>query len=217
MDPWCIMKTRHPLAWLFRSCLVGALGLGGCASLSESECQNANWHIIGYEDGAAGRPAARLGEHREACSDYGISPDLQAYRRGRDEGLREFCQPRRAYQLGRNGGAYPHACTGELEQGLLAAYRDGRELHELESEIGSIRRTLQRKENELRHIEQTQASHQAEIVRPDTSGSRRVQLLSETWDLVKRKDVIAEEIDDLNAQIDAKRLDLSDLQSATRY
>ena len=211
------MKIHALPSWLFRSCLVGTLALGGCASLSENECQTANWRLIGYEDGAAGRPAARLGEHREACSDYGITPDLQAYRRGRDEGLREYCQPRRAYQLGRHGSAYPHACTGELENGLLAAYRDGKELHTLESEIGAMQRTVQRKENELRRIEQTRASHQAEIVGPKTSGSRRVQLLSETWDLVKRKNTIEEEIVELNAEIDVKRSSLNDLQATTRY
>ena len=29
-----------------------ALALGGCASLSESECADADWEQIGYRDGA---------------------------------------------------------------------------------------------------------------------------------------------------------------------
>ncbi len=215
------MKLLTSRVWLYRSCLVsalaGAMVLSGCGSLSEKECHNANWHMIGYEDGAAGRPAARLGEHREACSEYGITPDLQAYRRGRGEGLREYCQPRRAYQLGRNGSGYPHACPAELEDALRTAYRDGRKIHELESEIGGIQRTLQRKENELRHIEKTQISHQAEIIGPNTSGSRRVQLLAETWDLVKRKDAVEDEIYELESRIGTRREDLGELISTTQY
>jgi hypothetical protein len=215
------MKIHTSRVWLYRSCIVsalaGAMVLGGCGSLSEKECHSADWHMIGYEDGAAGRPAARLGEHREACSDYGITPDLQAYRRGRDEGLREYCQPRRAYQLGRNGSGYPHACPAELEDALRTAYRDGRKLYEVESEINGMQRSLQRKENELQHIEKTQISHQTEIIGPNTSGARRVQLLAETWDLVKRKDAVEDEIYELESKIDSKRESLGEMQSATRY
>lgn len=215
------MKLLTSRVWFYRSCLVsavaGAMVLSGCGSLSEKECHNADWHMFGYEDGAAGRPAARIGQHREACSDYGITPDLQAYRRGREEGLREYCQPRRAYQLGRNGSGYPHACPTELEGALRTAYREGRKIHEVESEINGIQRTLQRKENELQHIEKTQISHQTEIIGPKTSAPRRVQLLAETWDLVKRKDAVEDEIYELQSRVDARREDLSALISTTQY
>ncbi len=193
------------------------MAVSGCASLSEEECHSADWHLIGYEDGAAGRTAARLGEHREACSDYGITPDLQAYRRGRDEGLREYCQPRRAYQLGRSGQGYPHACPTELQEGLQTAYRDGRSIYEVATEVSGIQRTLQSKQNELKRIQQTQVSNAAEVASPGVSSTRRVQLLANTWELAQRKNAVEDEIAELNDRLEIRREDLNRLQSETRY
>jgi hypothetical protein len=44
----------------------------GCATLSESECEAADWRIIGLEDGAAGKPISQIGKHRKACAEYGV-------------------------------------------------------------------------------------------------------------------------------------------------
>ena len=48
----------------------------------------------------AGRSGEQIGRHRKACAEYGITPGLDAYRAGRAEGLREFCQPNNGYRAG---------------------------------------------------------------------------------------------------------------------
>ena len=65
-----------------------AIVMQGCASMSGQECMVADWQAIGYEDGVRGSTADRIGNHRKACAKHGIAPDLQAYQKGRDAGLR---------------------------------------------------------------------------------------------------------------------------------
>jgi hypothetical protein len=45
----------------------------GCATLGKEECLNADWFTIGFEDGARGYPASRIGDHREACAKHGVT------------------------------------------------------------------------------------------------------------------------------------------------
>jgi len=64
-----------------RSCLLLLLlGLNGCATLNEKECINGDWRTIGLEDGLRGEKANRIGQHREACAEYAIKIDIDAYR-----------------------------------------------------------------------------------------------------------------------------------------
>ena len=63
--------------------------LGACAAkMSKDECRTVDWRTVGYEDGVAGQPGDRIGEHRRACAEYGVTPDLTAYLAGRTAGLR---------------------------------------------------------------------------------------------------------------------------------
>jgi len=69
----------------FRDIFLICLCLGfttGCSTLSQEECLVADWQLIGREDGAVGRDASYIGNHRKACADYGIVPDLQEYQHG---------------------------------------------------------------------------------------------------------------------------------------
>ena len=44
---------------------AAVLLLQGCAStMNENECVHVDWRTVGYEDGARGEPADRLGQHR---------------------------------------------------------------------------------------------------------------------------------------------------------
>ncbi|MGH8166717.1 MAG: DUF2799 domain-containing protein, partial [Woeseiaceae bacterium] len=108
---------------------IAILALSGCASMSGDECAMSDWHTIGFEDGSRGYTADRLGDHRKACAKHGVAPDFQAYQAGRDEGLQEFCQPSRAFNLGANGGHYNGVCNSSLEPQFLDAYRSGYHLY----------------------------------------------------------------------------------------
>lgn len=52
--------------------------VSSCASLSKDECVNADWRLIGYEDGSNGAGRVRIGQHRKACADHGVVPKTSA-------------------------------------------------------------------------------------------------------------------------------------------
>lgn len=119
--------------------LCGAvLFLAGCATLDESECQNANWYAIGLEDGAQGRALEQIGKHRRACADHGIQPDPERYALGRNEGLKSFCTYERGLRLGRAGTAYHGVCPEPLAREFLAGYDRGREIHDLKKKLEAV-------------------------------------------------------------------------------
>lgn len=125
------------------------LALGGCATLSESECVRGDWYSIGARDGGSGYTPDRLSYHDKACAKHGMGVDVHAYHAGHAEGLRHFCVPPRAFTLGRDGSTYHRQCPPEAEEFFLPAYALGREAHaieqtlkELESEITSLRKEI---------------------------------------------------------------------------
>jgi hypothetical protein len=118
----------------------------GCASLSKSECLNADWQDIGVRDGANGQPEEYLIRHSTACAKVGVTPDRERWLAGREQGLERFCTPQRAYQIGEYGGSFDAAiCRNFDQERLFDAYNKGRDVNRLAGEIGSL-------DNEIRDI-----------------------------------------------------------------
>jgi hypothetical protein len=138
------MKNRSLLRVF--AALAVLSSLGGCASLSKSECLNANWEDIGTRDGANGHPEEYLIQHSTACAKVGVAPDRGAWLRGREVGLERFCTPHRAYQLGEYGSSFETGiCRNFDQERLQDAYEKGRDVHRRSDELSSI-------DNEIRSI-----------------------------------------------------------------
>ncbi len=127
--------------------------LSSCATLSENECLSADWHVIGYEDGMKGYSGERIGEHRRACADYGIVPNLNTYKLGLDEGLVGYCTPRNGYVKGKRGYKYTGVCPAHLEAGFIEGYEAGREIYFVNVEIDDLKRELHAKEERRNSID----------------------------------------------------------------
>ena len=120
--------------------------LGACASLSKSECLNANWEDIGTRDGANGQPEEYLIQQSTACAKVGVAPDRGAWLHGREIGLERFCAPHRVYQLGEYGSSFDAGiCRNFDQERLTDAYEKGRDVHRRSDELSSI-------DNEIRNI-----------------------------------------------------------------
>lgn len=85
--------------------------LGGCASISKSDCEAANWSDNGYRDGANGESRSILADYANECAGHGLGIDRDAYLAAYETGLNEFCAPGRAFTQGRSGAELPNVCA----------------------------------------------------------------------------------------------------------
>ena len=107
---------------------VIALTFTACSTMNKSECLTANWKNIGYGDGAGGYKATRLAKHRSACAEHGVTPNMQAYNNGRNQGLKQYCIKSTAYNLGVSGSGYNGVCSKHKERSFLSAYNNGKKV-----------------------------------------------------------------------------------------
>jgi len=174
--------------------LAGLTALSGCASMSEEECLVSDWQAVGFEDGSRGYTADHFGEHRKACAKHGVAPDFAAYRAGHREGLRDYCQPSRGFNLGAAGGHYNGMCESDLEPQFLDAYHSGEQLYSLRSNVNATNYDINSRKKEIARLEGLIRDKQAALISPETSTEDRVMILADLKD-------ISEDIGQLEAEI----------------
>lgn len=125
--------------------LVASHLLSGCATMSEAECNAADWGIRGEDDGREGRPAGTVNDHAKACAEYGIVPDTASYRAGWEQGITVYCTRDNGFRRGVQGDIYERSCPLETEAEFVTAYRAGKRIHDQEV-------VLIRLESELREV-----------------------------------------------------------------
>jgi hypothetical protein len=172
-------------------------GLSGCATMSGDECMTSDWSAIGYEDGARGYTTDRLANRRKACAKHGVTPDFAAYQSGRDQGLVEYCQPSRGFNVGSNGGRYNGVCSVNLEADFLDAYNTGHHLYSLRSRVNRANSSIKSKEHELDEIEDSLLQNGIDIIASETTQEERILLLADMKDMAERTGQLEAEIKDL--------------------
>jgi hypothetical protein len=172
-------------------------GLSGCATMSGDECMTSDWSAIGYEDGARGYTTDRLANRRKACAKHGVTPDFAAYQSGRDQGLVEYCQPSRGFNVGSNGGRYNGVCSVNLEADFLDAYNTGHHLYSLRSSVNRANSSIKSKEHELDEIEDALLQNGIDIIASETTQEERILLLADMKNMAERTGQLEAEIKDL--------------------
>lgn len=189
----------------------------GCATMSEDECMTGDWHAIGFEDGARGYTADRIGQYRKDCADHGVRPDLAAYRQGREEGLRDFCTPQNGYNMGSSGRSYAGVCPSDLEYDFSAAYADGRRLHDLRSRVSGADYKIASRQRQIDELETQIDANEKAIIADGTENLERARLLLETKDLIDEREDLKEQIAVLENERAVYQRDLEDYQETVAY
>ncbi|MBU6951081.1 DUF2799 domain-containing protein [Hahella sp. HN01] len=181
--------------------VAALLNLSACATMNENECRNADWRVIGYEDGVAGRSATYLSQHREACSDYNVSPDLDAYRAGFDDGARNYCKPQNGFDLGRGGNAYKGQCPPDLEPVFMRAVESGQFVRYMEKEIKDSEGMRTSAEKDLDKNRDKIDAIENELVNGSGDAQKRRDLLKQMRELENHRDDLNYELRHLDAKI----------------
>ena len=99
--------------------------------MNETDCLNADWQLIGFEDGSFGKNESYVSQHRKECAEHGVTPNLAEYRRGHFDGSKNFCTTNNGFSQGRQGKDYSRNCPTQFEAAFLAGFTDGQTLYGL--------------------------------------------------------------------------------------
>jgi hypothetical protein len=155
---------------------VLSFAIAGCsATMSKEECRTVDWRTVGYEDGVAGRSGEQIGLHRKACAEYGVKPDLDAYRSGRADGLREYCRPHNGYRAGVNGAAYYDGCPPELAPAFEESYEYGRQFYIRERRVSDADDQIAWNRREIARLEDAVARSAFDVITETSTPEQRTQ------------------------------------------
>ncbi len=193
---------------------LATLVLSGCASMSSDECVTADWNAVGYEDGVRGYTTERFSNHRKACAKHGVTPSFADYKAGREQGLVEYCQPGRGFDVGASGGRYYGVCSVNLEPDFLDAYNVGHHLYVLRSNVNGASSEISSKENEIQRVDEEIREKEALLIARETSIEERVLLLADLKDLSERTGTLEAEIEHLYEERARHRVELENYQAS---
>lgn len=169
--------------------------LSGCATLSKQECMIGDWQAIGYNDGVAGYHSDRLASHAKACAKTGVAPDYQAWERGRQLGLKQYCTTNSAYNIGRRGRKLNSVCPIALASTLQQANQRGLELYALESQLDKDKRLLDEHQAEFDKLE---SGEMLDFANEKEARKRLLSLAKELRQAERRINTTQRQLDYLN-------------------
>ena len=200
---------------LLLASLVAALQ--GCATLSKSECEQADWRIIGLEDGSAGRPLTYVGRHRKSCAEYGVTPNIGAYEQGHADGIALFCIPSKAFALGKRGGSHNDVCPAGMRDAFLLAYEDGRAIYSARREMTDAQNRVKSAQSDYDDAANRVAELEAQLVSGDGSTEQRQTWLDELRQLQDGQVQLGMDIRNLEQQALDREREFNYLSSQYQY
>ena len=191
--------------------------LPGCATLNKEECLVADWRLIGYQDGAAGKTVTVLDEYREDCAEYAVVPDLDRYQAGRAQGLQEYCKADNGYRQGESGRGYSGVCPADLEEGFRAAYHKGREIYLARSAVQQTHAQIRQRRQALQDLKEDKRVKLSELIADGLQSEQRVLVLYEITELEREMHRVADAIAALEHNLANQQAHLDSLaQHASR-
>jgi hypothetical protein len=111
------------------------ISVSGCTTLSAPECQEADWYRVGFTDGARGQTDKVFAEYVNSCSAYYLDPDEEEYRKGYEEGIKQYCQYKNGEALGQLNRLYKEVCPSGMQREIKSGYQSGKAIYDLRQQI----------------------------------------------------------------------------------
>ncbi len=182
-------SSRKITLWL----LVTVL-LHGCASMSESECLNADWTVVGEIDGQQGRPLSVLDNYRRDCADYGIVPNTQEYLAGRESGLMLYCTRDNGYREGRSGTRLEADCPAALAGDFQQGYELGRDVYNSLSNLRLSADSIREKRAEIDDLRTRRTNEERSLEQDTLTADETTAKRNEISTMSNRIDNLQDEI-----------------------
>lgn len=195
----------------YRVWILAASILSGCASLSKEECNNADWFLIGFEDGSRGKALSTVGEHRKACARVNITPDFARYESGHQKGATHYCTLENGFALGEAGGAYNGVCIKTTEARFLKGYHAGKNRFDLRRMIDHAVANITKHAERMDELQAEVREVEAAIVDAGSSSTERRRHLKALRELQKEKAAMEADTKALEYELEELRHRLDEL------
>ena len=190
--------------------------LGACASLSQEECLLGDWRAVGFEDGTQGQPPTRIAAHRDACARHGVSPNLDLWRAGYEEGLPLYCTRANGFRVGATGATYHGVCNGPGSGDFLKAMSDGGILYALQEDRDHALSDLSSVDDEIDDLRDRREAAREDAQRPDVPDEERKRILGEIEEMSEDIGRLTRERDDTEYALGRIEADLRAAESQLR-
>lgn len=187
------------------------LALVSCATMSKDQCLAGAWGDVGYRDGSGGQPMSLLADHEKACAEYGVAPDVVAYRSARADGLNGYCRWERGFQEGREGDTYHGVCSPEQEADFLPAYRDGQTVYAADQALANARSSVESFGSRLEDLDKKIVAKQAEARADGLTDEERDQIRNRIQEIRRERADTEREWRRAQNAIDAAERDVRDV------
>ena len=188
-----------------------ALTMGCANTMKQEECTKADWYTLGFEDGRKGAPLSTYSEYQKQCQRYAVTPDLEAYTTGRQEGLAIYCTPENGLRVGQEGETYHGVCPRELESAFKKRYEFGRRFYQLNTQISARLSEARNTDSELYALRQEAQKSKAQLMRSDLSDAQRHDLSNRLERYASRAGQLEERLRYLNAEVIRLQMHLQQL------
>ena len=174
--------------------LIVATVLQGCASLSEEECINADWTVIGEIDGQQGKGLSVLDSYRRDCADYGVVPNTREYIAGREYGLTFYCTRDNGYREGRSGARAEADCPAALAADFQQGYQLGLDVHNSLTNLRFSADTIREKRAEIDDLRSRRTREERSIEQDTLTDDQITAKRNEIADMSERIDDLQDEV-----------------------
>jgi hypothetical protein len=187
------------------TCAVLAFGaLSGCATHADVTCIG-DPEALGYREGSAGQ---------NRCSTGLSSESRAAYERGWSEGVARFCTGDNGFQQGCQGAAVSSVCPNDRATAYLDGYQSGYAIYLMQLEVAAMERTIDEKSDVLEDIWSELDVVAENLEEADVSAIQRARWIEQAHALTKRQDELVSQIDELEADVSARKAELAQRRQA---
>lgn len=191
--------------------------VSACSTMNKNECLTADWRTVGYSDGARGYKAGRIGDHRSACSEYGIRPDLNAYNTGREQGLGQYCTPTTGYNKGLSGYRYNGVCANHNERDFVEALNYGLAIYGEIRTLNKLKSEYRKQEKYIRQLEDELSFKEEQIVSGRLSKVKAVIILNETKEIAEKLGKAKSDLNNIDYDIGSQKRRVHSMKNQRRY
>ncbi|MBW2423461.1 MAG: DUF2799 domain-containing protein [Deltaproteobacteria bacterium] len=194
--------------------VLASLACADRGTMSESQCAAGDWQTVGYRDGAIGLRSTRLLAHQDACVPHDVIPQRDEYMLGWREGIREFCDPDNAFQVGRSGRIHHNVCPADQRNDFLAAYKEGRRYFLAEAAVLDLEARIQSSRMRLQVVKQQIVESATAQLHPVLTPAQRIELVAKVQRLDDERRSLEAEIPQLEAELALREEELEALSQS---